>query len=166
MGKRWAYRAAGLVAVGWVFALAGEVFTVGTPAGRAWRESRRVAADRDDAGTLTRLRAGSWAGYVGLAVLGGYTGYALAGLPRANQRRGELRAGVVALGAVGLTAAAVRLWGDFDWRLWAVVPGDLASAAGYGLAVAVGLGAVPSHIVRRVGPAGPAAPPAADPAGQ
>lgn len=135
MHKRLIFLAAGLIAFGWVIALAGEVTSQRTARMGEWLRDRELRTDRDDATMFDRLKASSWPGYVLSAVVAGYTAMVLVGIPVAGARAGRLRIAVGCLSMLGLTIAGWRLAGDWVWSLWEIGGGDMVSVSGFMLAL-------------------------------
>ena len=133
MGNRRACVAAGLIAVGWAVALAGEVVSARTDRAAVWLRDRELRADKADVTTFDRLMASSWPSYVASGVLAGYAGMVLLGTGRTGRHRGV----AAGLCGVGLALAGSRLGGDVAWSLWEVVVGDGMSVVGYMLGLGV-----------------------------
>lgn len=144
-GRKLAGIAAACIALGWMIALAGEVFSQRSERTIEWLRQRDLKADRDEATTLDRLKSWSWPGYTLSAVLAGYTALVVLGIPNAGVRAGRLRISAAVLSTVGLTVAGWRLAGDFSWSLWEIAIGDTISLIGYILALS--LVSAPPHTV-------------------
>ena len=133
MGNWRAGMAAGLIAVGWAVALAGEVIATRTDRAAVWLRDRELRADRADVTTFDRLTASSWPSYVASGVLAGYAGMVLLG----TGRTGRMRTVAAGLCLAGLALAGRRLGGDVAWALWEVAVGDGVSVVGYLLGISV-----------------------------